>query len=119
MDEYEDERLMRLLKEMDEEDVAVPVQAEGSDGDGAVEAKEAGDVEETEEGDGESEAAEKSEGFNLSELSEEDLGEMKDCDTEVKVVGDYVAKITLRGGFVVPLKFHVLRRQGGANHHAK
>ena len=34
----------------------------------------------------------------------------KDCDAKVKQLGDYVAKITLRGGYVVPLKFSVVRR---------
>ncbi|KAL9179482.1 hypothetical protein ACHAXT_008772 [Thalassiosira profunda] len=128
MDEYDDEMLMKLLREMDEEDV-VPATAEASEGDEVVEAKEAGDGddasepkeaadsgEEAETGDT---VAGETEGFNLSELSEEDLAELKDCDTKVKQVGDYVAKITLRGGYVVPLKFHVLRRQGGSNHHAK
>jgi hypothetical protein len=41
-----------------------------------------------------------------------DMGEdeAKDCDVKVKQLGDYVAKITLRGGYVVPLKFTVVRR---------
>ncbi|KAL3795940.1 hypothetical protein HJC23_002211 [Cyclotella cryptica] len=33
-----------------------------------------------------------------------------DCDTKVKYLGDYVAKITLAGGYVVPLKFRIERR---------
>jgi ribosomal protein L9 len=33
-----------------------------------------------------------------------------DCSAQVKQLGDYVAKITLKGGFVIPLKFSVLRR---------
>ncbi|KAL7444364.1 hypothetical protein ACHAXH_009964 [Discostella pseudostelligera] len=34
----------------------------------------------------------------------------KDCDTKIKQLGDYIAKITLAGGHVVPLKFNVGRR---------
>lgn len=34
----------------------------------------------------------------------------KDCETKIKQLGDYVAKITLAGGHVVPLKFNVGRR---------
>jgi hypothetical protein len=34
----------------------------------------------------------------------------KDCDNKIKQLGDYVAKITLAGGHVVPLKFNVGRR---------
>ena len=33
-----------------------------------------------------------------------------DCDSKVKQLGDYVAKITLAGEYVVPLKFTVQRR---------
>lgn len=36
--------------------------------------------------------------------------EAKDCDTKVKQLGDYLAKITLAGGYVVPLHFRVERR---------
>ncbi len=36
--------------------------------------------------------------------------ETKDCDTKVKQLGDYLAKITLAGGYVVPLHFRVERR---------
>ena len=34
----------------------------------------------------------------------------KDCETKIKQLGDYVAKITLAGGHIVPLKFNVGRR---------
>ncbi|EED89889.1 predicted protein [Thalassiosira pseudonana CCMP1335] len=33
-----------------------------------------------------------------------------DCDTKVKHLGDYLAKITLAGGYAVPLQFRVERR---------
>lgn len=36
--------------------------------------------------------------------------ETKDCDTKVKQLGDYLAKITLAGGYVVPLHFRIERR---------
>ena len=37
-------------------------------------------------------------------------GNATDCETKIKQLGDYVAKITLAGGHVVPLKFNVGRR---------
>ena len=48
----------------------------------------------------------------VGEVDGVDTGEdgAKDCDVKVKHLGDYVAKITLRGGYVVPLKFTVVRR---------
>lgn len=36
--------------------------------------------------------------------------ETKDCDTKAKQLGDYLAKITLAGGYVVPLHFRIERR---------
>jgi ribosomal protein L9 len=36
--------------------------------------------------------------------------EAKDCDTKVKQLGDYLAKITLAGGYIVPLHFRIERR---------
>ena len=51
---------------------------------------------------------------NKEETTEEELTTAKpidtDCDTKVKQLGDYVAKITLAGEYVVPLKFTVQRR---------
>ena len=35
---------------------------------------------------------------------------LNDCNTQVKYLGDYVAKITLAGEYIVPLKFKVERR---------
>lgn len=34
----------------------------------------------------------------------------EDCTVQLQRLGDYVAKISLRGGFSVPLKFSVLAR---------
>jgi ribosomal protein L9 len=38
------------------------------------------------------------------------IDEAKDCDTKVKQLGDYLAKITLAGGYIVPLHFRIERR---------
>ena len=35
---------------------------------------------------------------------------LNDCNTQIKYLGDYIAKITLAGGYIVPLKFKVERR---------
>ena len=35
---------------------------------------------------------------------------VKEDTTRLKQLGDYVAKITLRGGYIVPLKFSIVRR---------
>lgn len=32
------------------------------------------------------------------------------CTTEVRKLGDYIARITLRGGFQVPLRVEVIKR---------
>ena len=49
---------------------------------------------------------------NSEETSEKEMAAPidMDCDTKVKQLGDYVAKITLAGEYVVPLKFTVQRR---------
>ena len=49
---------------------------------------------------------------NLSLLSEHNvnLEDVPNCTTEVKQLGDYYAKIYLRGGFVVPLHVQILKR---------
>ena len=52
---------------------------------------------------------------SAEETSEEEMATTAkpidtDCDTKVKQLGDYVAKITLAGEYVVPLKFTVQRR---------
>jgi hypothetical protein len=38
------------------------------------------------------------------------LGDIEPCTTEVKQVGDYVAKIYLDGGFCVPLYVKIMRK---------
>lgn len=84
LEEKPELELMQLLREMDVEDV--PVMA-GDEEDGAesnVEAASGGD----DDGD----------------------GDVKECDVKTKQLGDYVAKITLAGGYVVPLKFTIGRR---------
>ena len=48
-------------------------------------------------------------GLTVEEAAKEGVG-FNDCDTQVKHLGDYVAKITLAGGYVVPLKFRIERR---------
>lgn len=83
LEEKGDAELMRLLKEMDEEDVPVKVEAS----DGAEEAAPENTIEDNEVG-----------------------GGVKECGVKVKQLGDYVAKITLAGGYVVPLKFNIGRR---------
>lgn len=45
-----------------------------------------------------------------SSSAEATADETKDCDTKVKQLGDYLAKITLAGGYVVPLHFRIERR---------
>ena len=52
---------------------------------------------------------------NAEEATEEEMASTAkpiamDCDTKMKQLGDYVAKITLAGEYVVPLKFTVQRR---------
>jgi hypothetical protein len=52
-------------------------------------------------------------GDNLESLVSEQgmaLEDVPSCTTEVKQLGDYYAKIYLRGGFVVPLHVQVLKR---------
>jgi len=51
-------------------------------------------------------------GFQTEEPGSAELTDQstKDCDTKIKQLGDYVAKLTLAGGYIVPLKFRVERR---------
>lgn len=91
LEEKSEAELMQLLREMDEDYVPV---------------KEDDDDETSEEGDAtDALAAAADEGGDG-----EDDGIVKECDVKVKQLGDYVAKITLAGGYVIPLKFSVLRR---------
>ena len=84
LDDKHEAELMQLIKTMDEEDVLV--KAKGSDGDDATE----------------DEVETKEPATGITAASEPDG---KDCDTKIKQLGDYVAKITLAGGYIVPLKF--------------
>lgn len=47
--------------------------------------------------------------MTVEEATKEGVG-LNDCNTQLKYLGDYVAKITLAGGYVVPLKFRIERR---------
>ena len=47
--------------------------------------------------------------MNAEEAAKEGVG-LNDCSTELKYLGEYVAKITLAGGYIVPLKFRIERR---------
>ena len=46
--------------------------------------------------------------------TEELMGTLGDsevkCEVQIKKVGDYIARITLRGGYSVPLRFEVTKR---------
>lgn len=58
------------------------------------------------------------EAVSHAELSELDLEAMLEelgddstpCDTRIKHLGEYVARISLRGGYKVPLKLEILKR---------
>jgi len=94
LEEKDDQELMQLIRDMDREDVAV---------------KNVGEEGELEEDGGEEPVAD--EVLAASQGGDEGGDEgTKDCDTKIKQLGDYLAKITLAGGFVVPLKFRVERR---------
>ena len=47
--------------------------------------------------------------MNAEEAAKDGVG-LNDCSTELKYLGEYVAKITLAGGYIVPLKFRIERR---------
>jgi len=97
LEEKEDYELMQLISDMDEGNVAV----EGSIGEGGDSAKDSG---ETEQPDGDEVLA--ADGTGIAGVHEGP----KDCDIKVKQLGGYLAKITLAGGYVCPLKFRVERR---------
>ena len=48
----------------------------------------------------------------VEKMVENDFGDSSDtrCTTQVKELGEYLARISLRGGFTVPLKVEVLKR---------
>ncbi|KAL3778994.1 hypothetical protein ACHAW5_005760 [Stephanodiscus triporus] len=87
LEERGEGELMQLLMEMDGGDKRIPTRME--------------------EGGEEIDADRESQSDAVADV---DGGDAKDCDVKVKQIGDYVAKITLRGGYVVPLKFSVVRR---------
>ena len=93
METKEEYELMELLKEMDED---------------ASSDKEEGDKDDTEGGEVEIEVEDPPVEIGAAAVKTD--GELKDCDTKLKHLGDYVAKITLSGGYVVPLKFSIQRR---------
>lgn len=47
--------------------------------------------------------------MNVEEARKAGVG-LNDCNTQIKYLGDYIAKITLAGGYIVPLKFKIERR---------
>lgn len=48
---------------------------------------------------------------SLQELVETQMGDAQTpCNTAVKELGEYVARVSLRGGHMVPLKVEVLKR---------
>jgi len=94
LDDREELELMQLIKAMDEEDVPMKTEA----GEGEEDASEEGD------------AAEPSAAPKQADIKANAEVETKDCDTKLKQLGDYVAKITLAGGYIIPLKFKVERR---------
>lgn len=110
LDDKDDQELMQMLKEMDEEDFGAKEFIKGDEagvgGDGdAVVNIEAGGSDESADDVGEAGQPNADKEVVAAEQSAP-----KDCDTKVKQLGDYVAKITLAGGYVVPLKFKVERR---------
>mmetsp|Transcript_2749 Transcript_2749/g.4496 ORF Transcript_2749/g.4496 Transcript_2749/m.4496 type:complete len:282 (+) Transcript_2749:173-1018(+) len=95
LEEMDEKERMQLIMNMD----GVSGAAAGAGLDAEAEA-------EGEDNEGESAAA--FEAAAADESSSTD--ETKDCDTKVKQLGDYLAKITLAGGYVVPLHFRIERR---------
>ncbi|KAL3806872.1 hypothetical protein ACHAXA_002151 [Cyclostephanos tholiformis] len=98
LEEKGEAELMKLLEEM--MDGGKEKKGPAKEGADAVEARGGGSTDPADQSSVESAIS--------SVNGEEDL--LKDCDVKVKQLGDYVAKITLRGGYVVPLKFTVVRR---------
>jgi hypothetical protein len=47
--------------------------------------------------------------MSVEEAAKAGVG-LNDCNTQLKYLGDYVAKITLAGDYIVPLKFSIGRR---------
>ena len=48
---------------------------------------------------------------DIEDIVNEKLGDVdKPCTVQVKELGEYIARIALQGGFLVPLKVEVMRR---------
>lgn len=92
LEEMEEEELMKLIGGIDGGEKAKAVDSAGDDTEGG-----------TADGEGD-------EVPSVGDDIDNGVDRNKDCDTKVKQLGDYVAKITLAGGFEVPLKFRVERR---------
>ena len=98
------------LEEMDEKErmqFIMNTHGAVAGGGSAVAAEEGEDTEESAEKEEES-APTAVEAAVVEENSSDE--EVKDCDTKVKQLGDYLAKITLAGGYMVPLHFRIERR---------
>jgi len=96
LEEKGEAELMQLIMEMATVNVPVKTEVEVSAGEDGTDAVAV-------EGEGETNS-------NDSVTATSSQEKAKDCDTKIKLLGDYVAKITLAGGHVVPLKFNIGRR---------
>ena len=109
----EEGEIMQFLREMGEENIVVLANTENSsDGEETEDNKAEADMgdEEVEVVADEEEDPAAAKMDAAADDNEVDGNITKDCDTKVKQLGDYLAKITLGGGYVVPLKFSVQRR---------
>ena len=105
LEEMDEKERMQLIMNMDGVNGAAVAAAEGAGLDVEAEGEVEEDKEEEESAAG---AAAADEPAATDDSSSTD--ETKDCDTKVKQLGDYLAKITLAGGYVVPLHFRIERR---------
>lgn len=92
--EKDEAELIQMLQEMDEEDVLVEKES----------------AEEGDESGKDGDAMEEPAPGNGAVADNQVNAYVKECDAKVKQLGDYVAKITLEGGYCVPLKFTIVRR---------
>eukprot|EP00578_Thalassiosira_sp_NH16_P011954 CAMPEP_0181108846 /NCGR_PEP_ID=MMETSP1071-20121207/17852_1 /TAXON_ID=35127 /ORGANISM="Thalassiosira sp., Strain NH16" /LENGTH=282 /DNA_ID=CAMNT_0023192485 /DNA_START=271 /DNA_END=1119 /DNA_ORIENTATION=+ len=93
--EKDEAELFQLLQDIDQEDVLAKKEP-AEEGD---ETRKDGDAME-----------DPAPGQDAAADNQEVNANAKECDAKVKQIGDYVAKITLEGGYVVPLKFTIVRR---------
>lgn len=94
LDEMDEKERMQLIMSMD----------------GVIGAATADDEVKGDEDKEEASAEEEDTAAVVEAAADDDNDEIKDCDTKVKQLGDYLAKITLAGGYVVPLHFRIERR---------